>query len=273
MNKCRPPKLPYRFFRWYCHPDYLEDIEGDLLERYERNTLQAGQKEANWQFIKDVLKLFRPGIIKPIVKTQRINHIELIRNNLKLGFRHLLKRKGYAFINTLGLAVGFASTLLITLYVQNELSYDTHFSHADRTFKMVQKISSPDGEEMLPIVPYSLVNIVKDNYAEVEGGTAVSGPYNSQVVTVKGAQGQTSNFVENGALLADSNFFSVFSYEMISGNAKTALKEPHSVYPTAQCTDPEGPNLQRIVLLYFLSGLHCVVLLKPFWHCHLSFHN
>jgi putative ABC transport system permease protein len=47
MNKkFYPPKLPLRFFHWYCHPDYQEDIKGDLLERFERRVEEDDVKQA-----------------------------------------------------------------------------------------------------------------------------------------------------------------------------------------------------------------------------------
>ncbi|MCG8387915.1 MAG: permease prefix domain 2-containing transporter, partial [Cytophagales bacterium] len=63
MNKrTSPPKLALQFFRWYCHPEYLEDLEGDLLERFEKRRLGKGAKVAHWALFWDVLRLFRPGI-------------------------------------------------------------------------------------------------------------------------------------------------------------------------------------------------------------------
>ncbi|MGD1893670.1 MAG: permease prefix domain 2-containing transporter [Cyclobacteriaceae bacterium] len=59
-NPPTPPKLPLHFFRWFCHPDYQEDIEGDLLERFERRRVRHGLKNARWEFSKDVIRLFRP---------------------------------------------------------------------------------------------------------------------------------------------------------------------------------------------------------------------
>ena len=46
MSKNHPPKLLLAFFRWFCHPDFVEDIEGDLLERYEMNTLAMNTGKA-----------------------------------------------------------------------------------------------------------------------------------------------------------------------------------------------------------------------------------
>ena len=55
--KTNPPKYPLSFFRWYCHPEYLEDIEGDLIERFEIKVKEKGIRNAKWGFTKDVIRL------------------------------------------------------------------------------------------------------------------------------------------------------------------------------------------------------------------------
>lgn len=232
MNKNIPPKILLRFFRWYCHPDFAEDIEGDLIERFETRAQEKSMRSAKWRFTKDVIKLFKPGIVRPIFKSNKLNQSPMFIGNLKLGFRNLYKRKEYALINTLGLAIGIASALLIFLYVQHQFSYDKSYKDGDRIYKMVQKISSGDGSEMHASVPYSLVNIMIDDYAEIETGTAISGPYDGQVVTVRNAQNEDVQFIENTVLLADSNFFKIFSLDMLQGDPATALSKPYSVVLT-----------------------------------------
>lgn len=59
----KPPILALAFFRWFCHPDLQEGIEGDLLERYYKCSEQFGASKANATFYKEVLLLFRPSII------------------------------------------------------------------------------------------------------------------------------------------------------------------------------------------------------------------
>lgn len=51
------------FFRWYCNPVFLEEIEGDLAERFNYYVEKYGQNKAKWLFTKEVLLLFRPAII------------------------------------------------------------------------------------------------------------------------------------------------------------------------------------------------------------------
>ncbi|HEX6893047.1 MAG TPA: permease prefix domain 2-containing transporter, partial [Chryseolinea sp.] len=60
----QPPKLFLRFFRWFCNPSFAEDIEGDLKEMFIRDAASGNIARARLQFSLNVLRLFRPGIIK-----------------------------------------------------------------------------------------------------------------------------------------------------------------------------------------------------------------
>lgn len=81
MNKTPlPPHLALRFFRWFCHADFREDIEGDLMERFEKRTKDKGARKAKWHFIKDVLQLFRPGVIRPMGGVYQLDHYGMFKN-------------------------------------------------------------------------------------------------------------------------------------------------------------------------------------------------
>ena len=107
------PKLPLRFFRWFCHPKLRDHIEGDLMELYDERVKGRGKRKADLKFIGDVLLLFRPGIIKPIEQHQNLNTQAMLKNYFKIGWRNLLRNKGYSVINMGGLAFGITVTLLI----------------------------------------------------------------------------------------------------------------------------------------------------------------
>src|SRR5690606_34786654 len=102
----RPPKLPLRFFRWYCHPKLVKHIEGDLIEVYNERLKEAGKRKADAKFIVDVLTLFRPGIIRPPQGFKNVNRYSMYKSYFKIGWRNLVKNQGYSFINIGGLAVG-----------------------------------------------------------------------------------------------------------------------------------------------------------------------
>lgn len=156
----------------------------------------------------------------------------MIGNYLLVALRNLKKRSLHALINIFGLAVGLSAALLIFLFVRNEFSYDTFFSDADRIYKLVEQERNPAKEEWHAAVPYAFARILVRDYPEVIEATAISGPYNSQLVNVKKQEGEEKSFLQHGVLLADSSFFSVFDFEMLHGDPKTALTSPNSVVLT-----------------------------------------
>ncbi|MEO1054649.1 MAG: ABC transporter permease [Bacteroidota bacterium] len=259
MSRRYPPKWALKFFRWYCHSEYIEDLEGDLLERFERNLEARNEIEAKRRFIIDVLLLFRPAIIGIRNNTLLFHRIGMLKNYLILGYRNLLKRKLYTSVNLVGLSVGFAAAYIIFLYVQHELSYDQSLPDADRIYKISQAVVDEEGEHVYRTVPYSLVNILHQDYGEVEEATIISGPYNQQVVTLSGDHTGTRHFVENNVLLADSNFLSVFQYDMLVGDARKALREPNSVVLTASTAKRFFGNANPIGQFISPSGRNAVV--------------
>lgn len=153
----------------------------------------------------------------------------MIRNSFKVAFRNLAKRKGFTFINSFGLAIGLASCMLIVLFVKYQYSYDEFFQDSDHIFRMVEERISPEGVEINGNVPYSFVGTVLNDYPEVEDATAVAGPFSNQNVAVTNDTGEKRTFLESNVLLADSNFFKVFSFEMLQGDRVSALQNPNSV--------------------------------------------
>jgi len=132
----QPPRLALRIFRWFCHPELLDSIEGDLMELYHERVVEKGRVKANFKFIMDVLLLFRPGIIRPADGYQQINQYGMFKNYLKIGWRNLLRNKGYSIINIGGLSMGVTVAILIGLWVNDELNYNTNYKNYDSIAKV-----------------------------------------------------------------------------------------------------------------------------------------
>src|SRR5260370_39480544 len=92
----------------------------------------------------------------------------MIKNYFKIGWRNLLRNKGYSFINISGLAMGMAVAMLIGLWVFDELSFNRSFEKYDRIGKMYHHLTF--GENILTIddMPYPVGNELKNNYADFE---------------------------------------------------------------------------------------------------------
>lgn len=133
-----PPRWAHRFFRWYCHPKLLKYIEGDLLEMYEESKAEQGKRKADLKFIIDVVLLFRPGIIRPAEGSQKINTYGMYKSYLRIGWRNLRKNRGYAYINLIGLTIGMAVTILIGVWVFDEVSFNANHDNYDRIAEVYQ---------------------------------------------------------------------------------------------------------------------------------------
>ncbi|HZY82701.1 MAG TPA: ABC transporter permease [Cyclobacteriaceae bacterium] len=133
-----PPKYVLRFFRWYCHPSLLPAIEGDLVELYRERIALSGKRRADLNFLFDVILLFRPGIIRPTEGHKSLNQYGMFKSYVKIGWRNLVKSKGYSLINIGGLAIGMAAAILIGLWLHFELTFNQNFGNYDRIARVIQ---------------------------------------------------------------------------------------------------------------------------------------
>jgi putative ABC transport system permease protein len=108
------------------------------MELYDERLQTIGKRKADIKFVIDVLLLFRPGIIRPVYKDHSINNYVMYKNYLRIGWRNLLKNKGYSLINIGGLAMGMAVAMLIGLWVHDEVSYDKNFTNHHRIARVIQ---------------------------------------------------------------------------------------------------------------------------------------
>lgn len=148
----------------------------------------------------------------------------MVKNYLKIALRSLLKNKAYAFLNIFGLTIGITCSLLIFLYVQDEVTYDSNHKQADNIYRVSCEYFLPnDGgsEKWAPISPYVAQYFVSD-YPEIL--ESVRFLRNNNVVVQK--TGETELFYET-VVYADSNVFNVFDYALLEGNPESVLKQPN----------------------------------------------
>ena len=155
----------------------------------------------------------------------------MIKNYIKTAFRNLLKNKGFTAINVLGLALGLATCLLIVFYVFDELSFDKYNLNADRIYRVNNDIKFGGNEGSYAVAPAPAAATLKADFPEIEQVARVRNQGGNQVK--KGTQ----NIQENAMVFADPTLFSVFTLPMISGDPKTALKDPHTVVITEKIAE------------------------------------
>ncbi len=145
----------------------------------------------------------------------------MIKNYLKIAFRHLQRNKIYSFINIAGLSIGLACAMLIMLYVKDEVSFDKFHKNVNNIYRIVTETSykgetHKDGNTGNLQGPRFAQNVPGiQSFVRVQSGS-------EDIKTGTEVQSQDLLYV-------DSAFFSVFSFPLLSGDAKTCLKEPHSI--------------------------------------------
>lgn len=151
----------------------------------------------------------------------------MLTSNLKLSWRNILRNKSFAFINITGLAIGIAASLLLFIVIRHELSYDTNQKNYHSIYRVVTEDKFGDGITYNPGIPIPALQELPVKFPQIKFGALFS-TYGSQV-TVPSSTGADKKFIEEtGIFFCDPQFFSVFEYTWLSGNA-SVLKEPNSI--------------------------------------------
>lgn len=146
----------------------------------------------------------------------------MIKNYFKIAWRNLWNHKLYSLINILGLAIGISCCLLIYLYVNYELSYDSYNDKADRIFRMTSVVQSQTKEDRFAPTSPIMGQKLKDNFPEIEQMARLNP--SSRPISY-----QDKKFFDTKLFYADSTLFDVFTFPVVEGNLKTALSKPYSV--------------------------------------------
>jgi putative ABC transport system permease protein len=220
VERKTPPRLFLRFFRWYCHPRLADHIEGDLQEIYGERAGKSGKRWADLRFIADVLSLFRPGIIG---RQKRITQPSMFRNDLKTGWRIIVRDKGYSMINIGGLAIGMTVAILIGLWLHDELSFNKYHDNYDHIAQMWTGGTDPLTSEGFGGigVPFAMGAALK-TYPQHFKHVMMAWWISDYVISSDEKKiSQTGEFI-------DSEVIDVFSLKMVSGS-KASLDHPHSI--------------------------------------------
>lgn len=175
----------------------------------------------------------------------------MIRYYLIHFVRNLQRQKLFAGINLLGLTVSLISTLLIFLYVQHELSYDKFHHHADRIYRVNQTfIWGEDNNHQFASTGPGVAFALDAELPEAELITSLHTP-GDFVFSYTNTSNEVFNFEENNVLAADSNFFRMFNFPLLSGDPTSALREVNTMVITESTakkyfgdTNPIGKLIQ-----------------------------
>ncbi|MCB0497161.1 MAG: ABC transporter permease [Cyclobacteriaceae bacterium] len=152
----------------------------------------------------------------------------MIKNYLKTTLQNIRKHKFFSIINILGLSVGIASSIFIAIYINQELSYDHFNKNGDRIYRVV--LDAKLGEQIVHAssTPNKMANALRTESPSIENATTVQGWGSTSFLY------EDKSFIEREAIVVDSSFLKVFTYPLLYGDRRTALKEPNSVVLTEE---------------------------------------
>ena len=148
----------------------------------------------------------------------------MLSNYFKIAMRSLLSHKLYSSINILGLAVGLACCIMMSLFVNYELSYDTQYSNADRIARIHMSMDSTAGTDRWPRTGAGWKELLESTYTDIKRVGRIY-TANTQMKI-----GELS--ISDSISYIDPEVLDIFEIEFVYGDRETALKDIHSVILT-----------------------------------------
>jgi putative ABC transport system permease protein len=150
----------------------------------------------------------------------------MLKNYFKTAFRNLKRNKSYAFINTLGLTVGIASCLLLFLVIRFETSFDNFHPKKNNIYRVCTEFHNQDGISYSDAISFPVANGIRIDFPQIKEIASIF--RRGAQVTVHDGRQQTNKFMEDEIYYTDPEFFSMFQFEWLNGDAKTSLKNPNN---------------------------------------------
>ncbi|MBN2398743.1 MAG: ABC transporter permease [Candidatus Aminicenantes bacterium] len=218
-NEKRPP---FKFLRSLLTIDEIDDVDGCFEELYARTADEKGAGYAKrwilWQALKSL-----PGFLRHRIYWKLL----MLKNALTVTMRSMVKNKFYFLIKVFGLAAGVASSMVVILYVTNELTYDTYHPDYERIYRVAYSQTTPIGESTGVSTPGPLAIGIREQLSQAESVARMIPPFeNAKHVLV--ARGE-SRFFEKRVWFADPEIFRILRIPFLEGSARTALSQPRTV--------------------------------------------
>ena len=143
--------------------------------------------------------------------------------NVKIFYRNVVKNKLTSFINVFSLTIGLTCTILVLLWVQDELLFDTFHQNLDHLYRVVVRNETTDAVIHQAVTPAPLAPALKQEFPEIVKATRCN------VFGEWLMQSGESIFTERGVAFVDPDFLDMFTFPLKQGDAQKALDNPFSI--------------------------------------------
>jgi len=218
-------KLTHLFLSLFTDEVMRETILEDMEYRYACNKENKSPFFSGLIWICKLILILHTFALKSIIW-----RTVMFKNYMKVTLRNIKKNRGYSFINIAGLAVGIACTIIILLWVQDELSYDRFHENADRIHRVVFSTSN-DGLPTNANGSFGVGPALKKDFPEVIETVRIR----KMGQNVKRYIGyKDKKFYESRFFFCEPSIFTVFDFPLIKGDPGTALNDPNSIVLTEE---------------------------------------
>jgi len=217
----KPPKIA-QFLLARLLNEYAEvPLLGDLEEEYRCVATESGERHARIWYWRQVIKS-----LPNVFNNSFYWSAAMFKNYVKIALRNLQRHKMYSSLNIIGLAVGITCSILISLWVLDEISYDKFHTHADRLYRVEFDHNYSGQLYHVNVSPHPMAPALVEEIPEVENATRVN-PLGELLV-----KQNEKIFFEDSVYAVDSSYLEMFSYPLLQGDVRTALADPYSIILT-----------------------------------------
>ncbi|HEY5747734.1 MAG TPA: ABC transporter permease [Chryseolinea sp.] len=222
--KTNPPKLAKAILQRFCNLKFLEEVEGDLNEEFQRRLEKQGAFKARWHYFLDVLHSIQ---LYPTKRTDRPSRppFSLVSHNLLIIYRNSLRFKSTFLINLLGLSTGLTCLILIYLWVNDELNFDTFHEKNARVFQVMEHRGTEGSIATNGQTSDFLAEALAQEMPEIEHAAVVTPPNFFPAFTLS----TTNVHVKGVGKFVDPSFLNIFSYPLLHGNSTEALSNKNDM--------------------------------------------
>jgi putative ABC transport system permease protein len=150
----------------------------------------------------------------------------MIKNYILIALRNLKRDAAYNIINIIGLTIGISSSLLLLMYILDDLSYDKFHENHENIYRIGSRISEPDDAFNWSVCPYPMAPQLQEEFPQVKEFLRLTGTGRTWY------KYDDSRYIEEDIFYADSSVFSVFTLNLLQGNKETVLVRPNTIVLT-----------------------------------------
>lgn len=248
----RIPSLAKRLLTRVLRPELVEEVLGDLDESFAHTAKTRSVLRARLGYWYQVFNYLRPFAIR---RSKTFNSNYMLGNYVKVGWRQLGRQRMYSIVKMGGFALGVAASLLITLYILNELSYDRQYPNSEKVYRVIQQYQT-DGKLIRWVwfqAPFA--KSIKEDYPEIE----LVGRYNSSELFGAGVNqfrrdDQAESTYEDGFVFADQELLEVLGVKMVYGDIRHCMDEPKEIVITKKKADKYYPGIDPVGKLVVINN-------------------